>query len=165
MSSPTSIEKHISADRYVPVHKRSPSSTSLPMRQTPVSDANRRCEFDSVDRDWRSTASADSVSRNSSPSLHHCGVAGTVQITARPDLLDFRTEAGNRRRHGIYSSASTTDKQQVLFSYQAEQSVLTDKQVEEDTFPHEQGEEVTPLRNRFFAEARYPVNPAPSQIR
>jgi len=41
MSSPIAITKRISAEKYVPVHKRSPSSTSS-MKQTPLSDANKR---------------------------------------------------------------------------------------------------------------------------
>lgn len=43
MSSPISIAAPASAGKYVPVHKRPPSSTSSsPMRQTPVSDASKR---------------------------------------------------------------------------------------------------------------------------
>jgi len=43
MSSPIAITRRISAEKYVPVHKRSPSSTSSPiMKQTPLSDANNR---------------------------------------------------------------------------------------------------------------------------
>ena len=49
MSSPIFTEERVSADKYVPVHKRSPSSTPSPMRQNPVSDSSRR-EFD---HDWR----------------------------------------------------------------------------------------------------------------
>jgi hypothetical protein len=44
MSSLIATEERVSAGKYVPVHKRSPGSTSLSTRQTPVSDASKRRE-------------------------------------------------------------------------------------------------------------------------
>ena len=49
MSSSVAIPMNVTSEKYVPVHKRSPSSaSSSPVRQIPVSDANKRREFDSV---------------------------------------------------------------------------------------------------------------------
>ena len=87
----------------------------------------------------------DSVSRNYSPSLLRCGVDGTLQITACPDLLDFPTEARSRRRHGVYTPASTTDEEQVFFSYKVQQILLADNQVEEGIFPHGDRKELASL--------------------
>ncbi|KAF9652747.1 hypothetical protein BDM02DRAFT_3108850 [Thelephora ganbajun] len=43
MSSPVTIPKHVTSEKYVPVHKRSPSPISTsPTRQVPAPDVNKR---------------------------------------------------------------------------------------------------------------------------